>query len=96
MICHDCETEIEFCQRCGTDLRAAALASKGDRVTTVGVACVGLLMLVPSGCLIAKTEYSNNGRSICYLIESGEYYCGDGDAAECVELKVEAVPKATP
>ena len=56
--------------------------------TTVGEAPVGLLILT-DGCLICKTEYRlPNGRAECYIVESGECYHGEGDAAECLPLRI--------
>lgn len=57
---------------------------------TVGEAPVGLLKL-EDGCLIVKTEYYHDDqkRCMCFLVSSGEYYCGDGNDAYCQALEIE-------
>jgi len=54
-------------------------------VTTVGEAPCGLLRLEKCGALIVKSEYhlSNDGPCECIIVESGEYYVGEGDKAVC-------------
>jgi hypothetical protein len=54
-----------------------------EKVTTVGEAPVGLLILEDSAEMIMKTEYREADHCICYIVASGEYYHGDGDAAKC-------------
>lgn len=57
--------------------------------TTVGEADPGLLLLVDGLTLIMKTEYSrDDGSCECYIVESGEAFCGKGDSAECYEVVV--------
>lgn len=60
-------------------------------VTTVGEAQCGLLRLEKCGTLIVKSEYrlSNDGPCECIIVESGEYYHGEGDKAACRALIVQ-------
>ena len=61
-----------------------------DEWTTVGEAPVGLLLL-RDGALLCKTEYTHpeteadpmKRRCTVFIVASGEYYCGEGDAARC-------------
>lgn len=97
MICPDCETEVDHCQRCGADLRAPVDAHTSEVVTTVGAAQPGLLRLVYGGAVIMKTDYrvpvkagsGHIGPCECYIVDGGEAYHGNGDSAKCVELRLE-------
>jgi hypothetical protein len=55
-----------------------------EELITVGDAPVGLLVL-RDGTLICKSEYhlSNDGPCECIIVDSGEYYHGEGDKAIC-------------
>lgn len=55
------------------------------KLTTVGEAKIGLLMLTKSRELIVKSEYRSNGTCDCTIVSSGENYCG-GDDQECMEV----------
>lgn len=48
---------------------------------TVAEAPVGLFLL-SDGTLICKSEYKINNHCDCIIVESGEHYRGDGDAAK--------------
>lgn len=53
---------------------------------TVRNAPPGVLLLW-DGILVFKTEYlKENGDPVCYVVASGEYYCGKGFDVECVEV----------
>lgn len=54
---------------------------------------VGLLMY--DGCLFLKTEYLLNGMPECYIVESGEIFCGGVTTPkEINDLEVEVVDAA--
>ncbi len=56
---------------------------KSSDIIKVGDAPVGLLLLC-DGTLICKTEHKrSDGQCECVIVESGENYCGKGDAALC-------------
>jgi len=49
------------------------------------------VLLLRSGVLIFKTEYSHlNSSSLidpeCYVLASGERYCGEGYDVDCIEV----------
>ncbi len=54
-----------------------------EETMTVREAPVGLLLVEESGETILKTEYANNdGVCECYIVSSGERFCGKGNDAE--------------
>lgn len=43
---------------------------------------IGLFMVGDSDEMYVKTEYSTNGKSECYIVDSGETYCGQRDRVQ--------------
>lgn len=50
-----------------------------EETMTVADAPVGLLRTEDCGTLLVKTEYSNDDGCECYIVSSGEKFCGKGD-----------------
>lgn len=53
-----------------------------EETMTVAEAPVGLLILEGSGEVIMKTEYREGDSCECFIVSSGERFCGEGDKAE--------------
>lgn len=47
---------------------------------TVADAPIGLLLIESTNTIIMKTEYHRDNRCECYIVSSGERFCGKGDA----------------
>lgn len=59
----------------------------GTKIHTIRDAPIGLLYLVGNSSIIMKTEYHTDGKPDCFIVESGEAYCGDLDEP-CKILKI--------
>ena len=79
MFCPSCETEVNYCQSCGADLRTPTATKVTSTPVTVGAAQPGLLKLT-DGEVIMKTDYRESGRCICYIVDGGDVYWGDGES----------------
>jgi len=54
------------------------------------------VLLLPDGVLVFKTEYHkpNSGDPECYVLASGEVYCGDGYDVDCIDVTEDVVDAA--